>query len=938
MSVATWANIVRPWYAIEADEAARLLETSPAGLSPEEAARRLAVFGPNVIEREELDPWWRILVRQFTDPLIYILLIAAALTLLLRDFSDTGVILVAVALNAIIGYTQERRAQQAMRALASLSAPRCEVVRGGRVVEIPSRDVVPGDVVVLTSGTRVPADARLFRVQDLHVDESAFTGESIPVRKSAATIERDGVVPGDQLDMVFSGTIVTRGRGWGYVVRTGARTELGQIATAIRRVGETAAPLQEKMARFGKQVGVAIVLLAVAIGAIGLVRGMGPEEMLLVVIALIVSAIPESLPVVLTVTFAVGVRRMSRRNALVRALPAVETLGSATVIGSDKTGTLTQNEMTVERIWADGRSYRVTGVGYRSDGEIVPDDAGGADAPRPAGVAWPGGAVGSGAAGTGGVAPGDAPDAPRAGGDGTLDEPLRVTLLAGVLANEADPGFLAGGEPVGDPTELALHAAAAKGGIDVLAARSGHAQLDILPFEPERRFMATLNDTPAGTRIFLKGAPEVVLARCDRQLSAEGEAPLDVEAVREAAAAMAREGLRVLAMAYRPEHAVEIHPDALGGGFVFAGLEGMRDPVRPEALEAVRDAHSAGIRVVMLTGDHVGTAAAIGAELGLDPQGHGAIEGHVLNELSDEELDDIVRRVDIYARVAPEHKLRIVEALKRQGHVVAVTGDGVNDAPALRAAHLGIAMGRSGTDVAREASDIVLADDNFATITAAIEEGRVVFSNIRKVIFFLLSTTAGDILSILIALILGWPVPFTAGQILWVNLVTNGLQDMALAFEPPERGLLRRRPRPREEGVVTLRVLERFFVVGIFLAAGTLGMFYWAWRTTGDVDFARTAAMTQIVVFNFFHVFNCRSLDESLLRIPLFSNTFLFVCVVAAACAQLLVLHVPVFQAVFHTQPLPPGYLLVMLLIGTTVIFGGEFDKWRNRRRGTPIG
>jgi len=885
---------------LEIEEVERLLAASPAGLSQAEAERRLAEHGPNEFERERETPWWRTLLHQFTDPLIYILLIAALVTLALGDYSDTGVIAAAVGLNAIVGYTQERRAQQAMRSLASLSAPRSDVVRDGRVRSLPSREIVPGDVVVLTSGTRVPADLRLFRVQDLHVDESALTGESLPVAKCAGALADESLVPGDQLDMAFAGTIVTRGRGWGYAVRTGADSELGRIATSIRTLGETTTPLQEKMARFGKQVGAAIGLLVLLVAAIGLARGLAPAEVFLVAVALVVSAIPESLPVILTVTFAVGVRRMARRHALVRSLPAVETLGSTTVIGSDKTGTLTQNEMTVVQIWAGGARYTLTGVGYQATGEIRRED--GARA---------------------------APDS---------DAPLRATLLTGLLANEAPVAFLAGGDPVGDPTELALLVSAAKAGLDPHRLRAEHAELDVVPFEPEQRFMATLNRGPEGPMLFLKGAPEAVLARCDRRLARDGEAPLDADEIRAAAAAMAAEGLRVLAMAYRPHGAERIARGELDGGFVFAGLQGMRDPIRPEAFAAVRDAHSAGIRVLMLTGDHGATAAAVGKQLGIDPAGAGAVEGHALNALSDEELDALLERVNVYARVAPEHKLRIVERLKRRGEIVAVTGDGVNDAPALRAAHIGIAMGRSGTDVAREASDLVLADDDFATITAAVEEGRVVFANVRKVTFFLLSTTAGDVISILVALLLGWPIPFTAAQILWVNLVTNGLQDMALAFEPPERGLLQRPPRPPREGVVTWRVLERFFVVGLFLAAGTLGMFWWTWTSTGDVALARTAAMTQIVVFNFFHAFNCRSLDASLLGIPLLSNRFLFFSVLGAAAAQLAVLYLPPLQAVFQTQPLDFEYWAMMLLIGTTVILGGEFDKWRNRRRGTPIG
>jgi len=893
-----------PWHTLEADEIARLLGTSPDGLSPDEVARRLAEYGPNDIERERETPLWKIVLRQFADPLIYILLIAALLTLVLQDYEDTGVILLAVLMNAAIGVPQERKAQRAMRALQDLSAPHSEVVRGGAVREVASSDLVPGDVVVLASGARVPADVRLFRVQELHVDESALTGESIAAHKSVDSLRGQARVPGDQFNMAFSGTVVTRGRGWGYVVRTGGRTELGRIAMAIRSVGSTTTPLQEKMKAFGHQIAVVILLLAVLVGAIGLLRGMPLSEMVMVTIALIVSAIPESLPVILTVTFAVGVRRMARRNAIVRALPAVETLGSATVIGSDKTGTLTRNEMTVERVWTGGSIFTISGAGYNAAGEITAE---GADRPL----------------------------------EGELDHPLRTTLLAAVLSNEADPGFLDGGDPVGDPTELALHAAAAKGGLAPGALRSEYRQLDIVPFESEQRFMATLNEVPEGRTIYMKGAPEVVLAACDRQLTREGEEhPIDRDTTRQAASELAGHGLRVLATAYQLDPAGDerIVEDELKGGFVLAGLLGMGDPIRAEAAAAVRDAESAGIRVIMLTGDHVETASSVGRTLGLDAAGAGALEGAKLDGLSPEQLDPIVRKVNIYARVAPEHKLRIVERLKAQGEVVAVTGDGVNDAPALRAAHLGIAMGKSGTDVAREASDVVLADDNFASITAAVEEGRVVFANVRKVIFFLLSTTTGDILSILVAILLGWPVPFTAAQILWVNLVTNGLQDLALAVEPPERGLLKRPPRSRHEGVITRRHLMRFLAVGAILATGALSMFWWTLQQTGNLDLARSAAMTQIVVFNFFHVLNSRSLDQSITKIPFFSNRLLFYTVVGAGAAQMAVLYLPPLQRVFSTVPIPLEMWGMMLLIGSTVIVGGELDKWWNRRRGVLLG
>lgn len=907
MESVTERDTTKLWHTIGVDETADHLGTTAEGLSSAEVKKRLEHYGPNEIGEEKGRSWWKILLHQFSDPLIYILLIAAVVTLLLRDYTDTGVILAAVLLNAIIGFIQELRAQKSMEALATLTAPKTEVVRDGRSHEIDGREIVPGDVVLLTSGSRIAADLRLFDVHDLHIDESAFTGESIPVAKSVDVIEEEEIVSGDQANMAFSGTVVTRGRAHGYVVRTGEDTELGRIASAVRDVGKVTTPLQENMAKFGVQIGVVVLILAVVIAGIGLLQGSELGEVILVAIAMVVSAIPESLPVVLTVTFAVGVRRMSRRNALIRSLPAVETLGSATVIGSDKTGTLTRNEMTVQSIWAGRKMYKVSGVGYNVDGEVTIEENGSSEMDT--------------------IDPED-----------FSETALPTALLTGLLANEAGADFLKNDDPVGDPTELALITVAAKGGIEVAKVQKEYSEVDILPFEPERRFMATVNDTPKGRFLFMKGAPEVVIERCEEEITDDGKVEIDKDEIQRVGKDMAGQGLRVLAMAYRPYSEEEIPEDFPEEGFIFAGLHGIRDPIRPEVFDAVKDAQDAGIRVLMMTGDHVGTASAIGKELGLDPEETGAMEGYSLTQMSDDEIDDVTKRVNIYARVAPEHKLRIVERLKAQNEVVAVTGDGVNDAPALRAAHLGIAMGKTGTDVAREASDIVLADDNFASITAAVEEGRVVFSNVRKVTFFLLSTSVGDVLAILAALIIGWPIPFIAAQILWVNLVTNGLQDMALAVEPAEKGLLKRKPRPRDEGVITWHVLERMLFVGLFIAAGSLGIFWWAWQSTGDVDFARTAAMTQLVVFNFFHVFNCRSLDESIFRISPFTNRFLYYTVFAAAVAQAAVLYVPSLQTIFRTQPLPFEYYAIMFAIGATIVVGGELDKWRNRKLNRPIG
>jgi len=892
--------IVRPWHTVEVAEVQSVLGVDAQGLGADEVTRRLAHYGPNQVEGERVTPWWQILLHQFRDPLIYILLAATAVTLLLRDFVDAGVIAAVVLINAIIGFTQEIRARNAIQGLARMSAPKAEVIRGGRPCVVESRDVVPGDLVVLASGARVPADVRLVRITDLEVDESALTGESLPVRKDTAALYDEALVPGDQYNLAFAGTVVTRGRARGFVVRTGAETELGRIATAVREVGVTQTPLQETTDRLGRWIGYAVLFVSLLTLVIGLIRGLVPAEIFLTVVALAVATVPEGLPVVLTVTLAVGVRRMARRNAIIRSLPAVETLGRTTVIGSDKTGTLTRNEMTVRAIWAGGRSYEVTGAGYRPEGQVLYRGE------------------------------------PVAAAD---DRALRHTLIAGVLANEADAGALDEEHPAGDPTELALLAPAPKAGILPKTLRGEWSELDLLPFEPERRFMASLTRGPdGGATLYLKGAPEVILDRCDRMARPEGEGALDRETVHRAAADMAAEGLRVLAMAFKPTTQGTVDAAGVDGGFVFAGLQGMEDPVRPEAVAAVAAAREAGIRVLMLTGDHVDTARAIGRKLGLGGERALAIEGQQIATSSDEDLEPILDEVDVYARVAPEHKLRIVQRLKARGETVAVTGDGVNDAPALRAAHLGIAMGRSGTDVAREASDMVLADDNFATITAAIEEGRVVFSNVRKVTFFLLSTGVAMPLSILVALVAGMPLLMLPAQILWINLVTNGLQDVALAVEPGEPGLLKRPPRARGEGIVSLRVLERLFGVGLVIAAGTVGVFWWALESTANLEYARTLALTQMVVFQFFHVFNSRSLDRSIFQIPLFSNRFLFLSIVMAGLAQLAILYVPFMQRIFRTTPLDTGDWMLVLAVGSAVIVGGELDKWRNKRAGTPLG
>jgi Ca2+-transporting ATPase len=891
------------WHQISAEDAMDLLRTSAdAGLSKSESAERLKIYGLNEIETDEGVTRWHIWVHQFKDPLIYILIVAAFLTLILQDYVDSVVISFVVMLNAVIGFFQESKAQSAILALSKLAAPKAHIIRDEHEMEIPGKELVPGDIVLLTSGGIVAADMRIIQNRGLEVNESSLTGESLVSRKMSEPVETENPVPGDQVNMLFAGTIVSQGRAKAVVVRTGKSTELGKIATSVKSLGITRTPLQQKVERMGNMIGLMIILFAVLISAIGIYHNMSSYEIFTTVIAMAVSAIPEGLPVVLTITLAIGVRRMASRSAIIRSLPAVETLGSTTIIGSDKTGTLTKNEMTVREIWADGRFYKATETGYDLAGNITLD-----------------------------------------GVEAEIKESsgLYQALITGTLANEASVEAVESGEPQGDPTEIALHVSAWKGGITLSNNRLRMEEIDILPFEPEQKFMATLNKGTNVKMLFLKGAPESLLEKCTHMLVDGDRILCDQDMVRAAGDKLAAEGLRVLAMAYKEHNSGHmILPEDLETGYTLVGLQGMEDPVRPEAVEAIRISQAAGIRVIMITGDHLETATAIGKKLGLgNGETHTALDGAAIDRLSDAEIDSLLERTYIFARVSPQHKLRIVERLKNSGHIVAVTGDGVNDAPALRAAHLGVAMGETGTDVAREASDMVLSDDNFATITAAIEEGRIVFSNIRKVTFFLLSTAAGEMIVILAAVIMNWPLPFVAVQILWINLVTNGLQDVALAFEPGEKGIINRKPRPVKEGILTGRLVGRLGGVGLVLAAGTAWMFWWTMEETGgNLEVARTVAMTQMVVFQFFHVFNCRSLDRSIFSVNFFSNKFLFLSVSAALLAHLAVLQFGFLQTIFKTVPLTTEQWLMIVLVGTLVIIGGEIDKVVNRWRKNFIG
>ena len=784
-----------------------------------------------------------------------------------------------------------------------LVAARARVIRDGVQREVDAADVVPGDLVLLESGGRVPADLRLTSAVALAIDELLLTGESLPASKSVAVQPEDAGLA-DRADVAFSGSVVSSGRGRGYVMATGVDTELGRISELVRGAAERDTPLQQRMARFARIIGVVVFVAAGAAVAIGVAQGLELSEVFLAGVALAVSAIPEGLPVVLTITLALGVRRMARRRAIIRRLPAVETLGSATVIGSDKTGTMTENRMTVIEVWAGGSTSaapRVEANDQKVDGPV------------------------------------------------DMDEPLWMTLLAGILTNEAALGASGLDEAdetstetpeshKGDPTEVALLVGAQRFGLDVESLRRANRLQRELPFEPVQQYSAAVRDLDGVTRTFVKGAPERIVHMCDRMLAVDGTEPMDAQLVIDAAGRLAARGLRVLGMAYAEGGSGDEAPDLEGelGGLIFAGLQGMHDPPRAGVKEAIAGCRQSGIRVTMITGDHADTARSIASELGLRTGERNVLTGAELEQLDDTTLTQRAREVSVYARVSPDQKLRIVKSLQDDGEVVAVTGDGVNDAPALKAADVGVAMGRSGTDVAREASDMVLTDDAFVSIYAAVEEGRVTFDNIRKVTFFLVSTGAAEVVLLLGALLLAYPLPLLPAQLLWLNLVTNGLQDVALAFEPGEKDVLQRPPRKRSEDVMSRLLWERTAVAGLVMAVGTFAMFAWELDGTGSLGMAQTVALMTMVVFQMFQAGNSRSETRSVFRMNPFSNPFLLASVIGAFAISVAALYIPVTQVILRIEPIGLDAWVRIVVVASTLLVAMEIHKFLRRR--WPVG
>jgi Ca2+-transporting ATPase len=895
------------WHAVEADPLMASLGSRREGLTRIEAEERLSRHGANLIAMARPEGPLRLLLRQFNSPLLFVLLGAGGIALLLGKVTDGAVVLGVVVLNALMGFIQEHRAQRAITALGQMVPESATVRRDGRVAHVPAAEVVPGDIVLLQSGDRVPADLRLLSVKNLQIDESALTGEAVPVAKQVLPVPEDSAL-GDRTCMSYGGTLVTYGTGIGVVAATGSATELGRISVLLRQTQILTTPLTRSMGRVSLWLTLVILGITAILFGVGWIRGYAIADATVAAISLAVAAIPEGLPAIITIALAIGVRRMARRRVIIRSLPAVETLGSTTVICSDKTGTLTRNEMTVQAIWTPGGTFRLSGVGYEPEGHLSRD--------------------------------GVRIDSPPSG---VVD-----AIRAGALCNDARLRRLPDGRWVaeGDPTEVALIVAARKCGLPEDALNERWPRIDTIPFESERQIMGTLHRDPDGGQVILvKGAPEVVLQRCNPDAAAGMPNPGELRAAVEALAAT---GLRVLAMASRIlhepiEHLEERHLDE---GFRFLGLQGMSDPPRQEAVAAVDDCGRAGIQVKMITGDHAATAIAIGRQLGLGGNGR-VVTGSELAGMSDEEIRITAASTDVFARVAPEHKLRLVRALQESGEVVAMTGDGVNDAPALKRADIGVAMGIAGTAVSRQAADMVLTDDNFASIVSAVEEGRRVFDNLVKSLVFVLPTNIGEALVILVAVLFlpivdGHPtMPILPVQILWVNLVATVALALPLAFEAMEPNLMERRPRAPRAPILDAFVLARTVYVAVLMAAGAIGLFHFELgvglrdgldHATATRE-AQTAAVTAIIAFQVIYLFSCRSLTRSVFAIGVFSNPLVFAGVGAVVLLQLGFVYLPFMQSLFGTAPLGLDAWLRAVLVGAVAWPAVAMEKFVRARR-----
>ena len=887
------------WHSTRLEEALAEQKVTTAGLSATDAGGRLAEYGPNrLTPPKKRGPLVRFLL-QFHNVLIYVLLAAAGVTAALGHGVDTAVILGVVFINALIGFLQEGKAEKSLDAIRKMLSLHAMVMRDGRRIEIAAEELVPGDIVVLASGDKVPADLRLIEMRSLRIEEAALTGESEPVEKSPKAVAEDAPI-GDRSCMAYSGTLVVFGQGKGVVVATGDATEIGRIGRMLAEVESVETPLLKKMAVFGRWLTAGVLALAVLTIAFGmLVHGQSAGDMFLAAVGLAVAAIPEGLPAIMTITLAIGVQRMAGRKAIIRRMPAVETLGAVTIICSDKTGTLTKNEMTVQRLATVDRKIEVGGVGYAPHGGF---SAEGRD-----------------------IDPAD------------LADIVRVALLCNdaTLRESSEQG----GEwkLEGDPTEGALLTLAFKAGLDPHYEAEALPRIDVIPFESEHRFMATLHHDHAGHALaFVKGAPERIIGMCSRQREGGQDKPIDTSIWHARIDALATEGFRVLALAAKPMEAGkrELVFGDVEEGLTLLALAGIMDPPREEAIRAVAVCHAAGIRVKMITGDHAVTATAIARVMGLASDNGKALTGAEIETMDEAALRQAVRDVDVFARASPEHKLRLVDAMQANGDVVAMTGDGVNDAPALKRADVGVAMGHKGTEAAKEAAEMVLADDNFASIAAAVEEGRTVYENLRKAVVYVLPTSVGQASMVLIAVLFGMTLPVTPVQILWVNMVTAVTLSLAIAFERPEPGLMVRPPRDPKEPLVNGFMLWRIGFVTVLLVVTSFGMFLWEIGRGMELEFARTAAVNTLVMGQIVYLFNCRRLTDSVIsKEGLFGNTIALKAVAVLVLLQLAMTHLPFKQALFGTDHLDAETWLRVVVAGVLVFAAIEIEKlfWRRR-------
>lgn len=886
------------WHEFSAGEVAQLLETNLIrGLSAAEAESRLKKYGPNKVTEKPATPPWKRFLLQFHQPLIYILLVASGVTLALGEVVDGSVIFGVVFILGITGYIQETKAEDAIRALTKMLVGEATVRRDRRKQRVPSIELVPGDVVLLQSGDRVAADLRLLRVRSLEIDESMLTGESLPAHKHVDPLTLKTVLA-DRKNLAFAGTLVTRGEAEGVVWATGDQTETGRIARLISEAVDLSTPLTRRVAQFSRILLWLILAFAAFAFAVGVWRGEKIVEMFVAAVALAVGAIPEGLPAAVTITLAIGVAHMARRRAIIRKLPAVETLGSMTVICSDKTGTLTENQMTVQQIYAGGQLYEVTGTGYDPNGAIQVEGKPVVPEKHPA---------------------------------------LIACLHAGLLCNDSvlirDNGKI---RVEGDPTEAALIVAAEKGGLARAGAQRELERLDAIPFESEHQFMATLHQGKDGHIIYKKGAVERVVGRCSTMADNLGnEVPIEPSKIFAAAEGMATNGLRVLAFAQRKATTGqrELEPHHVARELTFLGLQGMMDPPRPEAIAAVQRCQKAGIAVKMITGDHLLTARAIAQQIGLRGgsglEAPNAITGRDMEGASDEELLTIAEDSAVFARVSPEQKLRLVKALQTRGQIVAMTGDGVNDAPALKQADIGIAMGIAGTDVAKNAADMILTDDNFASIEAAVEEGRGIFDNLKKFIVWTLPTNVGESFVLLAAILLGTALPMLPVQLLWINMTAVTLLGTMLVFEPKESDLMDRPPRDPNQPILTFPLFMRTGFVSLLMLAGGFALFLWELQREGaSLAEARTAVVNAIVMVEAFYLLNCRSLSRSIFAMGVFSNLWVILGIGLIVAVQLLFTYAPIMNKLLHSAPISSQSWLRIVAVAAIAFAAVELEKW----------